>query len=272
MPAIAARAEAVGYGSVFVPDHVVFPVRVESPYPYTPDGSFPFALDTPLYDPWVILSTIAAATSTITLGTAIYVLPLRHPLVTARAVTSLDVLSGGRAILGVGVGWLAEEFTTLGLEPKRRFSRTEECIEVLRALWTQEEPEYHGRHFDFDPVHFAPRPVQRAASADSPRRRLRPRVGARRPVGRRVDVGRGHHRRRPDRGADHDGSLPSPRPGVERRVRDHDPVPAADARRPRPARRLRGRPRRRDAVEPRAGCDPRARGVRGDDHRERMNR
>jgi probable F420-dependent oxidoreductase len=160
MPAIAARAEAVGYGSVFVPDHVVFPVRVESPYPYTPDGSFPFALDTPLYDPWVILSTIAAATSTIGLGTAIYVLPLRHPLVTARAVTSLDVLSGGRAILGVGAGWLAEEFTTLGLEPKRRFSRTEECIEVLRALWTQEEPEYHGRHFDFDPVHFAPRPVR----------------------------------------------------------------------------------------------------------------
>ena len=72
---------------MFVPDHVVFPVRVESPYPYTPDGSFPFALDTPLYDPWVVLTTIAAATSTIELGTAIYVLPLRHPLVTARAVT-----------------------------------------------------------------------------------------------------------------------------------------------------------------------------------------
>ena len=159
MPAIAARAEEVGYGSVFVPDHVVFPVRVESPYPYSPDGSFPFALDTPLYDPWVILSTIAAATSTIKLGTGVYVLALRHPFVTARAVTSVDVLSGGRAVLGVGAGWLAEEFTALGLDPRRRFSRTEECIDVLRALWTQEEPEYHGRHFDFEPVHFAPRPA-----------------------------------------------------------------------------------------------------------------
>ena len=209
MPAIAARAEEVGYGSVFVPDHVVFPVRVESPYPYTPDGSFPFALDTPLYDPWVILTTIAAATSTIGLGTAIYVLPLRHPLVTARAVTSLDVLSGGRAILGVGAGWLAEEFTTLGLEPKRRFSRTEECIDVLRALWTQEEPEYHGRHFDFDPVHFAPRPVRAPhppilLGGDSDHA-----FGPRRPVRRRVDLGRGRHRCRRDRGADRDASVAS---------------------------------------------------------------
>jgi probable F420-dependent oxidoreductase len=159
MPEVAARAEAAGYGSVFVPDHVVFPVRVDSAYPYSPDGSFPFPLDTPLYDPWIVLTSIAATTTTIKLGTAVYVLPLRHPFVTARAVTSLDVLSGGRAVLGVGAGWLAEEFTALGLDPKRRFSRTEECIEVLRALWTEATPSYHGRHFDFDAVHFAPRPA-----------------------------------------------------------------------------------------------------------------
>ncbi len=134
-------------------------MQVDSPYPYSPDGSFPFALDTPLYDPWVVLGTIAAATSTIKLGTGVYVLPLRHPFVTARAVTSVDVLSGGRAVLGVGAGWLAEEFTALGLDPRRRFSRMEECIEVLRALWTEEQPSYHGRHFDFEAVHFAPRPA-----------------------------------------------------------------------------------------------------------------
>ena len=75
------------------------------------------------------------------------------------SVATLDVVSGGRVLLGVGAGWLAEEFTALGLDPKRRFSRTEECIEVLRALWTEPEPSYHGRHFDFEPVHFAPRPV-----------------------------------------------------------------------------------------------------------------
>jgi probable F420-dependent oxidoreductase len=159
MPEIAVRAEAAGYGAVFVPDHVVFPVAVDSPYPYSPDGSFPFGLDTPLYDPWIILTTIAAATSTIKVGTGVYVLPLRHPFVTARAVTSLDVLSGGRVLLGVGAGWLAEEFTALGLDPKKRFSRTVECIEVLRALWTEPEPSYHGHHFDFEAVHFAPRPV-----------------------------------------------------------------------------------------------------------------
>ncbi len=159
MPEVAARAEAAGYGSVFVPDHVVFPVRVDSAYPYSPDGSFPFPLDTPLYDPWIVLTSIAATTTTIKLGTGVYVLPLRHPFVTARAVTSLDVLSGGRAVLGVGAGWLAEEFTALGLDPKRRFSRTEECIEVLRALWTEATPSYHGRHFDFDAVHFAPKPA-----------------------------------------------------------------------------------------------------------------
>jgi probable F420-dependent oxidoreductase len=159
MPDVATRAEAAGYGAVFVPDHVVFPARVDSAYPYSPDGSFPFPLDTPLYDPWVVLTTIAAATTTIKLGTAVYVLPLRHPFVTARAVTSLDVLSGGRVVLGVGAGWLTEEFAALGLDPKRRFSRTEECIDVLRALWTETTPSYHGRHFDFDAVHFAPRPA-----------------------------------------------------------------------------------------------------------------
>jgi len=160
MPEVAARAEAAGYGSVFVPDHVIFPARVESAYPYSPDGSFPFPLETPLHDPWVVLTSIAAATSTIQLGTAVYVLALRHPFVTARAVTSLDVLSGGRVLLGVGAGWLAEEFTAMGLDARRRFSRLEECIDVLRALWTAPPVSYDGRHFQFDAVHFAPRPVR----------------------------------------------------------------------------------------------------------------
>src|SRR6476620_8233958 len=101
MLALAARAEELGYESVFVPDHLFFPVRAASPYPYTSDGSFPFPFDAPLYDPWIVLMGIAQVTSTIKLGTAVFVLPLRHPFVTARAVTTLDVLSGGRAILGV---------------------------------------------------------------------------------------------------------------------------------------------------------------------------
>jgi len=160
MPEIARRAEDAGYGSVFVPDHVIFPARVESPYPYSPDGSFPFPLDTPLHDAWLVLTSIAAATTTLQVGTAVYVVGLRHPFVTARAVTSLDVLSGGRVLLGVGAGWLAEEFTVMGLDPRRRFSRLEECIEILRKLWTESPVAHHGHHFEFDAVHFAPRPVR----------------------------------------------------------------------------------------------------------------
>jgi probable F420-dependent oxidoreductase len=160
-PEVAARAEAAGYESVFVPDHLAFPVKRTSAYPYTDDGGFPFPLETPLYDPWLVLMNVARATSTIKLGTAVYVLPLRHPFVTARAVATLDVLSGGRAILGVGAGWLEEEFTALGIDPRTRFSRTEEAIEVVRALWTEREPEYHGRHFDFDAVYFEPKPACR---------------------------------------------------------------------------------------------------------------
>jgi len=159
MPAVAARAEAAGYESVFVPDHVVFPARRDSPYPYTPDGTPPFPLDTPLYDPLVLLTQLAEVTSTIKLGTAVYLLALRHPLVAARALTTLDVLSGGRVVLGVGAGWFEEEFTALGLDPRTRFSRTEEAVAVLREVWTSREATFHGRHFDIDAVYFEPKPV-----------------------------------------------------------------------------------------------------------------
>jgi alkanesulfonate monooxygenase SsuD/methylene tetrahydromethanopterin reductase-like flavin-dependent oxidoreductase (luciferase family) len=81
--------------------------------------------------------------------------------VTARAVATLDVLAGGRAILGVGAGWMEDEFAALGLDPRTRFSRTEEAIEVVRALWTEREASYHGRHYDFDAVYFEPKPATR---------------------------------------------------------------------------------------------------------------
>jgi probable F420-dependent oxidoreductase len=159
MPDLAARAERLGYESVFVPDHVVVPVEFTSKYPGTVDGSFPYPPRTPLYDPLIVLATIATATSTIRLGTAVYILALRHPIVTARNVVTLDALSGGRAILGVGVGWLTEEFDALGIDSRTRFSRTEEAAMVLRRLWTESEPSFHGKHFDFDRVHFEPKPL-----------------------------------------------------------------------------------------------------------------
>jgi probable F420-dependent oxidoreductase len=159
MPEFARRAEELGYESVFAPDHLLVPVNFASRYPGTRDGDFPYPKTTPLYDPWMALMQIAQVTTTIKLGTGIYVLPMRHPIVTARMVTTLDVVSGGRAILGVGAGWLKEEFQALGIDPGTRFRRTEEAAEAIRVLWTEPEPEYHGTYFDFNPVHFEPKPV-----------------------------------------------------------------------------------------------------------------
>jgi probable F420-dependent oxidoreductase len=159
MPALAARAEALGYDAVFVPDHLVFPVTLGSPYPYSSDGTFPIPMDTPLLDPWLLLTLIAGATTRIKLGTAVYLVGLRDPFVTARAVVTLDVLSGGRALFGIGVGWLAEEFTVLGLDPATRASRAEEAVAVIRGLWTDPEPTFAGRHFAHPAVQFEPKPV-----------------------------------------------------------------------------------------------------------------
>ncbi len=160
MPGLAAHAEALGYESVFVPDHVAFPLGFASRYPGTPDGSFPYPPDLPLYDPWIVLTSIAAATSTIRLGTAVYLLALRHPIVTARQVATLDALSGGRVIVGVGVGWLAEEFEALGLDPRTRFSRTDEAATAVRRLWTEPDVTFEGRHFSFRRVPLEPKPAR----------------------------------------------------------------------------------------------------------------
>jgi probable F420-dependent oxidoreductase len=158
---IARLAEDLGFESVWVPEHLVFPTAFESRYPYTADGVPPVQPATPLLDPLLILAQVAGATSRIRLGTNIYILPLRHPLVVARLVTTLDVLSGGRVSLGVGAGWLAEEFDAVGIDFRERGARTREAIRALRTLWLADEPVHRGRHFSFGPVKFEPKPVQK---------------------------------------------------------------------------------------------------------------
>ena len=160
MPAVARRAEELGFDSVWVPEHLVFPVQIASRYPYAADGVAPVRVDAPHLDPMILLSFIAAATSRIRLGTNIYILPLRHPLVTARVVMSLDVMSGGRVTFGVGIGWLEEEFRAVGVDFDTRAGRTRECVRALKAIWTESEPEFHGRYFSFGPVKFEPKPAQ----------------------------------------------------------------------------------------------------------------
>ena len=160
MADVAACAESLRFESVWVPEHLVFPTEIRSRYPYTANGIPPIRVDAPHLDPLVTLTHIAAATRTIRLGTNVYILPLRHPLVTARVAVSVDHFSGGRLTLGVGAGWMEEEFVAAGIDFTTRGARMRECVRALRALWTEAEPSFHGKFFDFGPVKFEPKPVQ----------------------------------------------------------------------------------------------------------------
>jgi probable F420-dependent oxidoreductase len=158
---IAQRAEALGFESVWVAEHLVFPTEIRSRYPYSTAGVPPISPATPLLDPLLVLMHIAARTERIRLGTNVYILPLRHPLTVARMAMTLDVLSHGRLTLGVGLGWLAEEFAAVGVDFDSRGARTREYVRALRALWTESEPSFHGRYAAFDRLRFEPKPVQR---------------------------------------------------------------------------------------------------------------
>ncbi|TDB87451.1 LLM class F420-dependent oxidoreductase [Actinomadura sp. KC216] len=160
-PEAARLAEENGFESVWVPEHLVLPAELPATYLYTPDGRPPIEPRTPMYDPWVVLAAIAARTERIRLATNVYVLPLRHPITTARSVVTLDRVSGGRVTLGVGVGWLEEEFGIVGQSFRDRGSRTDEIIPLLRRLWSEGTVTHQGRHYAFGPVAFEPKPVQR---------------------------------------------------------------------------------------------------------------
>jgi probable F420-dependent oxidoreductase len=153
-------AEEAGFESLWTVEHVVVPVGYESAYPYSPDGRMPAPDDLDLPDPLIWLTWVAANTRHLRLATGILILPQRNPVVTAKEVATLDVLSGGRVELGVGVGWLAEEFDVLGVPFEQRGRRTDEYIEVLRTLWTEDVASYDGSFVRFDQVVSRPRPAQ----------------------------------------------------------------------------------------------------------------
>jgi probable F420-dependent oxidoreductase len=155
----ATKGDELGYHSLWMPEHVAFPVGFQSRYPYTPDGSFPGDMDLDTPEPISVLNYAAALTRRIKLGTSIVILPLHHPLYIGKHLATLDVLSGGRALFGVGSGWLKEEFDALGIDFKTRGSRTNEAIEALRAVWRDNPSAYHGKHFNFGPLKSFPKPV-----------------------------------------------------------------------------------------------------------------
>jgi probable F420-dependent oxidoreductase len=158
--ALATIAEESGFESLWTVEHVVVPADYQSPYPYSPTGKMPGPEESPIPDPLIWLTWVAAVTRTIRLATGILILPQRTPAVLAKEVATLDVLSGGRVTLGVGVGWLEEEFKALGVPFEHRGARTDEYIEALRALWRDAEPTYHGRFVDFERAKSYPKPVQ----------------------------------------------------------------------------------------------------------------
>jgi probable F420-dependent oxidoreductase len=158
---VARDAEALGYHSVFVADHVVMPRKLESKYPYSRDGGFPYDPDRNWLDPMVALGFLAARTTTIRLGTSVTVLPMRHPIITAKQIATADHLSNGRVIVGVGVGWMAEEFALLGASFHDRGARTDDYLALMKTLWTQENPAYAGRYFQVSDCALTPKPVQK---------------------------------------------------------------------------------------------------------------
>lgn len=157
--AIAQGAEAAGFESLWSVEHVVVPAGYESTYPYSPTGKMPGNESIGIADPLVWLSWLAAHTTTLRLGTGILILPQRNPLILAKQVATLDVLSNGRLRLGVGVGWLEEEFNALGVPFEKRGARAEEYIAAMRTLWDDEQASYSGEFVSFENCISRPRPA-----------------------------------------------------------------------------------------------------------------
>jgi len=160
LDAVAEGAEALGIGTIWVGEHVVLFEEYASRYPYAEDGRIPAPPGSGLLEPLVTLTYLAARTSSVRLGTAMLLLPQRNPVYVAKEVSSLDWLSSGRVDLGIGVGWLKEEFDALNVPWERRGRRTDEYLEVLRTLWVDNPSSYHGETYDLPACEMYPKPVQ----------------------------------------------------------------------------------------------------------------
>ena len=155
------RAEALGFDAVLAGDHIVLPTGGTQQYPYTSDGSFSRPADEPFLETMTLLGYLAACSETVKLGSTVIILPYRNPVVQAKMFASLDVLTNGRMICGVGVGWLEKEFEILGVPYAERGPMTDEFLEIFIALWTQPEPVFHGRFYHVEGIQFYPKPIQK---------------------------------------------------------------------------------------------------------------
>jgi probable F420-dependent oxidoreductase len=155
---MAKKAEELGFESIWYAEHPAVPVHSASPFPAT-GGEIPWTYSH-FTDPYIALARASGVTSTIKLGTGITLVPERNPLLLAKEIASLDRFSGGRFLFGIGTGWLREETELMGGDFVHRWTQTREAIEVMKALWTHDEAEYHGQYFNFPLVRSYPKPAQ----------------------------------------------------------------------------------------------------------------
>jgi probable F420-dependent oxidoreductase len=161
MLALARKVEEVGFESVFTFEHVIVPERYESRYPYSPRGKMPIGNETPFVDPLVALAYVAGGTKTLKLGTGVNILPQANPLLLAKQAASLDLVSGGRLLLGLGVGWLAEEYAALGVPFERRGARFDDYVRAMKKVWSGELVEHESDFVRWSGFRSHPRPAQR---------------------------------------------------------------------------------------------------------------
>jgi probable F420-dependent oxidoreductase len=159
---MAATLEAAGFDSIWISDHVVFPHETRSPYPFAADGRVTWPLDADYLEPVVALSAITSTTSRAEIGTSVLILPMRNPVMFAKQAACIDVLSGGRLVLGVGAGWLREEFEALDADFDSRGARLDEWLAIAQACWTGDVEPFEGRHYRLpEAIHCRPVPARR---------------------------------------------------------------------------------------------------------------
>ncbi|PKB73106.1 MAG: hypothetical protein BZY75_03595 [SAR202 cluster bacterium Io17-Chloro-G7] len=159
---LARKGEELGFDALLTGDHILVPKTIASPYPYTETGEFPGGPSGESMEQLTLLAFLAGQTSKIRLVTSVIIVPHRNALVAAKALATLDVLSQGRLVVGIGVGWMREEFEALGLPPfEERGAVTDEYVRVFKEVWTEDNPSYDGKYVKFDNISFLPKPVQK---------------------------------------------------------------------------------------------------------------
>jgi probable F420-dependent oxidoreductase len=156
--ALAKAAEERGFSWATLSDHLFYPQTMSVPYPYTPDGKPRFTDLDPFPDPWTAITAMAQHTKTLQFYTNVFILPARNAILTAKQLATTSIFAGGRITIGVGMGWMPEEFAASGQPFKRRGKHADEMLEVMKKLWTGEFVEHHGEFYDFDPVRMMPKP------------------------------------------------------------------------------------------------------------------